>query len=82
MLFILSKRMVKKYKRPNSGSVLTENLRCSNCPSIIIIIIIIIIIYFLLTHFTDNDIYKYVHGFTLVAVPPILYVIVLLLKEG
>ena len=47
-----------------------------------VIIIIIIIIYFLSTRFTDNDIYKYVRGFTLVAVPPILYVIFLLSKEG
>ena len=50
--------------------------------TIIIIIIIIIIIYFLSTRFTDNDIYKYVHGSTSIAVPPIFDDIVLLSKEG
>ena len=37
---------------------------------------------FSFTRFTDNDICKYVRGFTSVVVPPILYVIVLLSKEG
>ena len=45
-----------------------------------LIIIIIIITYNV--SLTTVDFYKYVRGFTSVAVPPILYVIVVLSKEG